>query len=47
MGNGLARQQHIGIDAGAVGLVAELDTAKITLGPFPAGLWSTKALARA
>jgi hypothetical protein len=47
MGLGFPAQQRIRIDAGAVGLVAELDAAEITLGPFFAGLWSAKALARA
>jgi hypothetical protein len=47
MGLGFPAQQRIRIDAGAVGLVAELDAAEITLGLFFAGLWSTKALARA
>jgi len=46
VGVGLAGQQRIRITAGAMGLVAELDPAEITLGPLPAGLWSAKPLAR-
>jgi len=46
MGVGLAGQQSVRIDAGAVGLVAELDAPEIPFGPFLAGLWSAKTLAR-
>jgi hypothetical protein len=46
MGIGFAGQQRIRIDAGAMGLVAELDAAEITLGPFLAGPCSAKTLAR-
>ena len=46
MGLGFPAQQRIRINAGAVGLVAELDAAEITLGPLPAGLWSAKTIAR-
>lgn len=46
VGVGLAGQQGVWIDAGAMGLVAELDAAEIPLGPLLAGLWSAKALAR-
>jgi hypothetical protein len=43
---GLAGQQGVGIRAGAVGLVAELDAAKIALGPLPTGLGLSESLAR-
>ena len=46
MGLGFAAQQGIRIDAGAMGLIAELDAAEISFRALPAGLWSTKALAR-
>ena len=44
---GLTGQQNIKVTAGAVGLDAELDAARIAFSPFPAGLWSAKTLARA
>jgi hypothetical protein len=47
MGLGFPAQQGIRIDDGAMGLVAELDAAEVSFRAFPAGLWSTKALARA
>ena len=47
VGVGLAGQQGVGITAGAVGLVAELDATEIAFCPLLAGLWSAKALARA
>jgi hypothetical protein len=47
MGLGFPTQQRVRIRAGAMGLVAELDAAEISFRPLPAGLWSTKALARA
>ena len=47
MGLGFPAQQGIWIDAGAMGLVAELDAAEITLGPLLAGLEITNALTRA
>jgi hypothetical protein len=47
MGLGFPAEQRVGIRAGAMGLVAELDAAEIAFGPLLAGLWSTKALARA
>ena len=47
MGLGFPAQQGIRIDAGAMGLVAELDAAEIPFRPLPAWLWSAKALARA
>jgi hypothetical protein len=40
-------QQSIRIDAGAMGLVGELDAAEIPFRTLPAGLWNAKALARA
>jgi hypothetical protein len=46
MGLGFAGQQSLGIAAGAVGLVAELDAAKVTLGPLPSLLGGTESLAR-
>ena len=45
MGIGLAGQQRVGIRAGAVGLVAELDAAEITLGPLLALLGRPETLA--
>jgi hypothetical protein len=47
MGIGLAGQQRIWITAGAMGLVAELDAAEMTLGPLLALFGLTKSLARA
>jgi hypothetical protein len=47
MGVGLARQQRVGICAGAVGLVAELDATEITLGPLLTFLGSPETLSRA
>jgi hypothetical protein len=47
IGLGFPAQQGIRIDAGAMGLVAELDAAEVAFGPLPAGVGSTKALARA
>ncbi len=47
MSIGFAGQQRVRIDAGAMGLVAELDAAKITLGPLFPGLWRANTLARA
>ena len=44
---GFPAQQRVGIRAGAMGLVAELDAAEISFCPLPAGLGSTKALAGA
>jgi hypothetical protein len=46
MGLGFAGQQSLGIAAGAVGLVAELDAAKVTLGPLPSLLGGTESLTR-
>jgi hypothetical protein len=43
---GLAGQQSIGIRAGAVGLVAELDSAEIALGTLLPGLGLPESLAR-
>ena len=42
----LAGQQGVWIVASAVGLVAEIDAAEITLGPFLALLWSAKTVAQ-
>jgi hypothetical protein len=47
VGIGLAGQQGVRIDAGAVGLVAELDAAEITLGTLFALFGLSKTLARA
>jgi hypothetical protein len=47
MGLGFTAEQRVGIRAGAVGLVAELDAAEIPFRPLLAGLWSAKTLARA
>jgi N-acetylmuramic acid 6-phosphate (MurNAc-6-P) etherase len=47
MGLGFPAQQRIWIDAGTVGLVAQLDAAEIPFGSLPAWLWSAKTLARA
>ena len=47
MGIGPAGQQRIWITAGAMGLVAELDAAEMTLGPLLALFGLTKSLARA
>jgi hypothetical protein len=47
VGIGLAGQQGVRIDAGAVGLVAELDAAEITLGTLFALFGLPKTLARA
>ncbi len=46
VGVGLAGQKSIWIDAGAMGLVAELDASEIPFRPLLAWLWSAKALAR-
>ena len=42
---GLAGQQRVGIGAGAMGLVAELDAVEGAFRPLLAGLWSAKASA--
>ncbi len=47
VGIGLAGQQRVGITAGAVGLVVELDAAEITLGSFLTFLGSPETLSRA
>jgi len=47
MGLGFPAQQGIRIDAGAVGLVVELDAAEITLGTLFALFGLPKTLARA
>jgi hypothetical protein len=47
MGVGFPSEQGVRIDAGAMGLVAELDGEEISFRPIPAGLWCSKALARA
>jgi hypothetical protein len=44
---GLAGQQGVWIVASAVGLVAKIDAAEITIGPFLSLLWSAKTLAQA
>jgi hypothetical protein len=44
---GFPAQQRVGISAGAVGLVAELDASEITLGPLLPVFRLTKALAGA
>ena len=46
MGLGFAAQQCVGITAGALGLVIELDAAEVSFRPLPAGPLSTKSLAR-
>ena len=46
-GHSISGPVGVGIRAGAMGLVAELDASEITLGPLPAGLWSAKTLAGA
>ena len=43
MGLGFPAQQRIRINAGAMGLVAELDATEIPFRPFLAGLWITKS----
>jgi hypothetical protein len=45
MGLGFPAQQSVGIGAGAVCLVAELDAAEVAFRPILAWLWNTKALA--
>jgi len=47
VGIGFPAQQCVWIDTGAVGLVAELDAAKVTLGPLLAGHWCSITLVRA
>ena len=47
MGIRFAVEKRVGVAAGAVGLVAQLDAAKIPLGSFPAGFWCSETLARA
>jgi hypothetical protein len=47
MGLGFPAQQGIRIDAGAMGLVAELDAAEIPFGSLLARLCSSKTLTRA
>jgi hypothetical protein len=46
MGIGFAGQQSLGIGAGTVGLVAELDTAKVALGSLVSLFGSTESFAR-
>jgi hypothetical protein len=46
MGIGFAGQQSLGIGAGTVGLVAELDTAKVALGSLLSLFGSTVSFAR-
>jgi hypothetical protein len=46
MGIGFAGQQPIRIDAGTMGLVAELDAAEIPFRTLLSGLWCSKTLAR-
>ena len=46
MSDGLPSQQGVGVCAGAMGLVAELDAAEIPFGSLLAGLWSAKTLTR-
>ena len=47
MGIGFPRQQGLGIGAGAVGLVADLDAPKVAFCPCLALFGGTKALPRA
>ena len=46
MSIGLADQQGVGICAGAVGVVADLDAAEVGFGPFLAVFGLTETLAR-
>jgi hypothetical protein len=45
MGIGFAGQQSLGICAGAVGLLADLDAAKVALGSFLSLFGSTESFA--
>lgn len=47
MGFGFPAQERVGIRAGAVGLIAELDAAEITLGPLLAVLGLAETFAGA